>query len=67
MICRHLVTGGARTLEAAEALGAGDLERLGRLMVASRRSRRDDYEVSCEELDLVVTLRSRGPVSMARG
>ena len=38
-------------LAAAEA---GDLARMGKLMVESHRSLRDDYEVSCEELDYLV-------------
>jgi len=53
---RHVVGEIARTAEAAEALKAGDYGRLGRLMSESHRSLRDDYEVSCEELDLMVEL-----------
>ncbi|HEX7177056.1 MAG TPA: galactokinase [Pyrinomonadaceae bacterium] len=51
---RHVVTENARTLLAAEALRAGDLEGVGRLMALSHRSLRDDYEVSCRELDTLV-------------
>jgi len=51
---RHVVGENARTLEAAEALQAGDLVRVGRLMTASHSSLRDDYEVSSPELDLAV-------------
>ena len=51
---RHVVTENERTVEAAEALRAGDLERVGRLMALSHRSLRDDYEVSCRELDVLV-------------
>lgn len=50
----HAVTENARVMEAVEALNAGDLVRFGRLMTASHISLRDDYEVSCEELDLLV-------------
>jgi galactokinase len=39
---------------AAAALGGGDCETFGRLMYASHESLRDDFEVSCEELDAVV-------------
>ena len=45
-----------RTLAAAEALRRGDLAELGRLMSASHVSLRDDYEVSCRELDLLVEI-----------
>src|SRR5262249_5425940 len=53
---RHVVTENQRTLEAAKALEASDLTLLGRLMVASHQSLRADYEVSCEELDIMVDL-----------
>jgi galactokinase len=51
--CRHVVTEDARTLEAADALRRGRLEDLGRLMRSSHESLRDDYEVSCAELDFL--------------
>jgi galactokinase len=51
---RHVVTENARTLAAAEALRGGDVVELGRLMTASHRSLQLDYEVSCDELDLLV-------------
>jgi galactokinase len=54
--CRHVVTENARTLAAGEALGAGDFEGLGRLMRLSHESLRNDYEVSCAELDLMVEI-----------
>jgi galactokinase len=52
--CRHVVTENERTLAAASALRLGDLEEVGRLMSQSHRSLRDDYEVSCRELDVLV-------------
>jgi galactokinase len=52
--CRHVLTENARTLEAAEALRSCDLGSFGRLMVESHQSLRDDYEVSCPELDKMV-------------
>jgi galactokinase len=52
--CRHVVTENARTLLAAEAIAAGEVSAMGRLMNASHISLRDDYEVSCSELDLLV-------------
>ena len=51
---RHVVSEDERTLEGVEALGAGDLARFGRLMNASHESLRDDYQVSCSELDTMV-------------
>jgi len=56
MRARHVVGEIERTLEAVGALEAGDYERFGHLMVASHNSLRDDYEVSCEELDAIVEL-----------
>jgi len=52
--CRHVVTENARVLDSAEALKQDDLGRLGELMYSSHMSLRDDYEVSCRELDLMV-------------
>jgi galactokinase len=58
---RHVVTEIDRVREAVAALRAGDLARLGRVFDASHASLRDDYEVSCDELDVsVVTARSAG-------
>lgn len=53
---RHVVTENARTLEGAERLQAGDLERFGVLMNESHRSLRDDYEVSSPQLDTLVAI-----------
>jgi galactokinase len=52
--CRHVIGENKRTLLAAEALAAGDVAAMGRLMSASHQSLRDDYQVSCRELDLLV-------------
>jgi galactokinase len=51
---RHVVGEIARTIEAAAALKAADFEKLGPLMAASHQSLRDDFEVSCKELDVLV-------------
>jgi galactokinase len=48
---RHVVTEGARVRAGASALAARDWNTLGRLFSASHDSLRDDYEVSCVELD----------------
>jgi galactokinase len=54
--CRHVISENARVLEAASALERSDLDRFGQLMNESHRCLRDDYEVSCAELDLMVEL-----------
>jgi len=54
--CRHVVTENARVLDAADALEKADLTTFGRLMAESHISLRNDYEVSCPELDLMVEL-----------
>jgi galactokinase len=54
--CRHVVNENARTLAAVAALRRDDLWEMGRLMDRSHRSLRDDYEVSCRELDVLVEI-----------
>jgi galactokinase len=54
--CRHVVTENARTLAAADALTNGRLAAMGQLMLASHDSLSRDYEVSCRELDLLVSI-----------
>jgi galactokinase len=54
--CRHVITENARVLEAAAALERDDLTRFGELMAESHRSLRDDYEVSCAELNIMADL-----------
>jgi len=51
---RHVVSEDDRTTAALDVLDAGDLAEFGRLMNASHDSLRDDYEVSCQELDIMV-------------
>ena len=59
--CRHVITEIARTLKAGEALKVGKIECFGELMYESHRSLKDDYEVSCPELDMMVELASKLP------
>ena len=59
--CRHVVSENARTLAAVDALKAGDLRTMGKLMAQSHTSLRDDYQVSCEELDVAVDVASAIP------
>lgn len=54
--CRHVITENARVLAAGEALEQHDLPYFGKLMGESHVSLRDDYEVSSDELDLMVEL-----------
>ena len=54
--CRHVVTENARVETAAEVLQKNDLRAFGELMAESHRSLRDDYEVSCRELDVMVEI-----------
>lgn len=59
-VCRkrakHAVYENQRTIRAYKALKANDLETFGKYMNASHISLRDDYEVSCEEIDILVNL-----------
>lgn len=53
---KHAVYENQRTIEAVSALKAGNIERFGELMNQSHISLRDDYAVSCEEIDILVDL-----------
>lgn len=53
---RHVVGEIHRTIAAADALTRNDFEALGPLMAASHASLRDDFEVSCTELDIMVAI-----------
>ena len=53
---KHAVYENQRTIEAVTALKAGDIESFGKLMNQSHISLRDDYDVSCEEIDILVDL-----------
>ena len=59
-ICRkrakHAVYENQRTIKAVNALKTDNVEEFGKLMNASHVSLRDDYEVSCEEIDILVDL-----------
>ena len=51
---KHAVYENQRTIRAVEALKNNDIELFGKLMNASHVSLRDDYEVSCPEIDVLV-------------
>jgi galactokinase len=54
--CRHIVTENARVLEAERALEAGDFVACGQAMNLSHLSMRDDFEITCPEVDALVGL-----------
>jgi galactokinase len=65
--CRHVISENDRVRSAAEALDHHDSRRFGELMYESHASMRDDYEISCRELDIMVELaRGRPGVLGAR-
>lgn len=53
---RHVITENDRTLEAADALRANDLKRMGELMAQSHASMRDDFEITVFEVDALVEI-----------
>jgi galactokinase len=55
---RHVATEETRVVAAADALERGDFEALGRLLCGSHHSLRDDFQVSCDEMDVLVGLAS---------
>ena len=59
--CRHVITENTRVEQAANSLKHGNLAAFGRLMAESHASLRDDYEVSCKELDTMVEIAVRQP------
>ncbi|MBA2769627.1 MAG: galactokinase [Sporichthyaceae bacterium] len=63
---RHVVTENARVPAAVDALRSRDWAELGSLMNASHTSLRDDYEVSCDELDVAVEAARRAGAVAAR-
>jgi galactokinase len=53
---RHVLTENARVIQAKAALDGGELAEFGQLMYESHRSLRDDYQVSCAELDTLLEI-----------
>ncbi|RJX69421.1 galactokinase [Vibrio sinensis] len=69
---RHVITENDRTVEAAHALRANDMKRMGELMAQSHASMRDDFEITVKEVDLLVdivkdVIGERGGVRMTGG
>ncbi len=59
--CRHVVSEIQRVRDAFAALQAGDLSNLGKLISASHTSLRDDFDVSCDEVDQLVEIADQSP------
>jgi galactokinase len=59
--CRHIITENGRVHAVAAALESGEIGDLFPLMAESHRSMRDDYEISCPELDIMVELAAKQP------
>jgi galactokinase len=57
--CRHIISENQRVLDGADLFERGKTEGLRELMVASHESMRDDYEISCRELDVMVEVAGR--------
>jgi galactokinase len=51
---RHVISENARVLAFVDACRGNDPQSMGRLMAESHRSMRDDYQISCEEIDFLV-------------
>lgn len=60
--CRHVITENQRVLDTVEALKSRNLERVKALFCESHESLRDDYQVSCPELDILVELAQEHPL-----
>ena len=59
--CRHVITEDNRVIAALDAFNAGDLHRFGELMREAHISFRDDFEASCQEIDILVALANQQP------
>jgi len=59
--CHHVISENARVKSVVEAFHRGDNKALGPLLQNSHRSLRDDFEVSCKELDLMVEIATAQP------
>jgi len=59
--CHHVISEDERVLSVVAALPKGDMLTVGKCMAASHASLRDDYEVSCRELDVMVEIAARQP------
>ena len=58
---RHIISENQRTIRANSVLKAGSIASFGRLLNDSHRSLKEDYEVTCPEIDLLVDLAMKIP------
>ena len=58
---KHAVYENQRTIRAVEALRENDVELFGRLMNESHQSLKEDYQVSCREIDILVDMAQAMP------
>jgi galactokinase len=56
--CRHVISENDRVLQTVEGLRSGNILEISRLMRDSHESLRNDFEVSCTELDILVEIAS---------
>ena len=59
--CRHVVSENGRVLDTVKALNEDNLNPIGKFMAQSHQSLRDEFEVSCRELDVMVELAQKQP------
>jgi galactokinase len=59
--CRQVITENDRVYATASALKSGEIRKLSSRLADSHRSMRDDYEISCSELDIMVALAAEQP------
>jgi galactokinase len=57
--CRHVISENERVLRCAKALQTGDLATVASCMAESHLSMKDDYEISCRELEVMVEIAGR--------
>ena len=53
---RHIITDSQRAIDLAEALTQGNMRRVGQLMADSHASMRDDFEITCPQVDALVDI-----------
>ena len=53
---RHIITDSQRALDLAAALPKGNMQRIGQLMADSHASMRDDFEITCPQVDALVDI-----------
>jgi len=59
--CKYVIDENERLHKASEALKRSDMDLLGELLLGSHYGLKDEYEVSCEELDFLVALAEKDP------